>query len=157
MDLVLDENVSFSLTPQFIEVLERTSIGANCVNSFSGRSNKPLKRFQITRPRPTPTERGVLMRTRLAHASQWIDVKSPPSRSPTDKRTAWSGEPVMSIPRTCIISTKHCLAGFESNASRRTFGFSLRCFFVIVFALGGQQTGCPYTLRPVGMLDSLFS
>ena len=40
-DLILDENLSFSLTPQLIEVLERASIGPNCFNSFLfGRINR---------------------------------------------------------------------------------------------------------------------
>ena len=40
-DLVLSENLSFSLTPQFIEVLERASTGPNCFNSFFvGRTNR---------------------------------------------------------------------------------------------------------------------
>jgi hypothetical protein len=77
-DLVLDENLSFSLTHQFVEVLEGTSIGPDCFN-VSGRSVKPLKRFDIPVGAQHPTERGVLMRTRLDYASQWVDVKSPPS------------------------------------------------------------------------------
>lgn len=76
-DLVLDENLSFSLTPQFIEVLEWTSIGPNCFNSFLGRSNKPLKRFEIPVGAQHPTERGVLMRTRLAYTSPWVECQEP--------------------------------------------------------------------------------
>jgi hypothetical protein len=54
---------------------------------FFRRSNKPLKRFEIPVGAQHPTERGVLMRTRLACASQWVDVKSPPLRSPTFNHT----------------------------------------------------------------------
>jgi hypothetical protein len=77
MGLVLHENLPFSLTPQFIEVL----IGPRLVLTVStvfDRSKKPLKRFEILASVQHPTERGVLMRTSLAYASQWVDIKSTP-------------------------------------------------------------------------------
>ncbi|HYV07499.1 MAG TPA: hypothetical protein VFB82_23090, partial [Blastocatellia bacterium] len=65
MDLILNETLSFELTPQFIEVLEWLRL-VELFRQLVGRSNKLLKRFHIIDRAQHPTESGVLMRTRLA-------------------------------------------------------------------------------------------
>jgi hypothetical protein len=63
-DLILDE--PFSLTSQFIEVLERPSIGYDFFKQFSARCKEPLKTVPDHPFAPTtPLKVGVLMRTRL--------------------------------------------------------------------------------------------
>jgi len=49
---------------------------------FLGRSNKPSKRFEIPVGAQHPTKRGVLMRTRLDYASQWVMSRARLLRSP---------------------------------------------------------------------------